>query len=172
MWNILTEWKSNFCILLGEHFGLADLLFDQQPSLILVSNSCECILIAKEFFVQNSSLEYLKRLKKQEAPYPKLSEIQFNYKNFLKWKNFSSQTIADLSTSKKSWMSVCFFLATWWSTTNFVNKCQQTFTILKEIYFICRVCVCVCCVYFFLSLFFFIFEFAYRQKLSLFILMK
>jgi len=61
----------------SDYFGLADLLFDKQPSLILVSNSCECILISKEFYVQNSlskefyvqnsSIEYLKRLKKNQA---------------------------------------------------------------------------------------------------------
>ena len=77
----------------GDYFGLADLLFDKQPSLILVSNSCECILISKEFYVQNSSIEYLKRLKKNQAPYPKIDEIVSNYKNYLKWKGYSKKVL-------------------------------------------------------------------------------
>lgn len=77
----------------GDHFGLADLLFDKQPSLALVSNGCECILITKEFFVQNSNLEYLKKLKKQEAPYPKIEEFEYNYKIHLDWKRFSNNIV-------------------------------------------------------------------------------
>jgi len=70
-------------------FGLQDILFDSQPSMQLISNGCECILIQKEFFIQNSSVEYLKHLRKTVSPYPKLEEIQMSYLKQLEWKNIT-----------------------------------------------------------------------------------
>ena len=75
----------------GEHFSLADLLFDSQPSLLLISNTCECILIQKEFFILNSSVNYLKELRKKEAPFPRYEEIENKYKGYLKWRSYAKK---------------------------------------------------------------------------------
>ncbi len=74
-----------------EVFGLQDILFDSQPSMQVISNGCECILIPKELFIQNSRLDYLKHLRKTISPYPKLTEIQMSYLKQLEWKNVTKE---------------------------------------------------------------------------------
>jgi len=76
-----------------ESFGLQDILFDSQPSMQLISIGCECILILKEFFIQNSSVEYLKRLRQMVYPFPELKEIEANYARHVKWKKFTDKVL-------------------------------------------------------------------------------
>lgn len=79
----------------GDYFGLADLLFDAQPSMQLISNGCECILLPKDVFIQNSNIDHLKELRKSEPPYPKLDQMQNDYKSQAKWKKFRKSLIRD-----------------------------------------------------------------------------
>ena len=77
----------------GESFGLQDILFDSQPNMQLISNGCECILILKEFFIQSSSVDYLKRLRRVIYPFPELKEIEANYAKHVKWKKFTDKVL-------------------------------------------------------------------------------
>lgn len=67
----------------GEVFGLQDILFDCQPSMELLSDGCDCILISKEYFIMNSSIKYLTWLKDKILPFPRMEDIRDNY-----WSNF------------------------------------------------------------------------------------
>ena len=90
----------------GETFGLQDILFDNQPNMQLISNGCECILIHKEFFLQNSNMDYLKLLRKVVYPFPELKEIECNYRKQMQWKNYTEkilvQTLKPKSAKPKS----------------------------------------------------------------------
>jgi hypothetical protein len=77
----------------GAHFGVQDILFDSQPPMNLVSHGCELILIPKDLFVEYSSLDYLKYLRKMEAPLPKYDEIQYQYESHLNWKGFTKNAL-------------------------------------------------------------------------------
>ena len=79
----------------GDYYGLNDILFDNQPSMQIISNGCECLLISKEYFIQNSSYDYLKDLKKQVVSYPSLQEIRTQYIKHMKWKNSSKNILYD-----------------------------------------------------------------------------
>ena len=43
--------------------GLADLMFDEQPSFIVVSNGADCVLINKQFYLQNCSEKLQRKIK-------------------------------------------------------------------------------------------------------------
>ena len=75
----------------GDCYGLNDILFDKQPSMQIISNGCECLLISKEYFIQNSSYDYLKKLRHHVVPYPELSEIELQYVKDLEWKHFTKK---------------------------------------------------------------------------------
>lgn len=102
-----TEYKPMESLLLiqkleaGAHFGTQDILFDSQPPMNLVSNGCELILIPKDLFVEYSSVDYLKYLRKMEAPLPKYEEIQYQYESHLNWKQFTRNNLL-LSLEKHS----------------------------------------------------------------------
>ena len=67
----------------GEVFGLHPILFDSQPPMELVSDGCECVLILKEFFIGNSSLDYLKQLYETLLPLPNISYLKACYESNL-----------------------------------------------------------------------------------------
>jgi len=77
----------------GETFGFEDILFDSQPNMQLISNGCECILIQKDFFIQNSTTEYLKKLRRVIYPFPELKEIEANYAKHVKWKKYTNNVL-------------------------------------------------------------------------------
>ena len=77
----------------GEHFGLADILFDAQPSMQLISNGCECILLPKDLFIEFSSIDFLKELRKGIAPFPKLDDIEYEYKSHMNWKKYTKKML-------------------------------------------------------------------------------
>ena len=86
----------------GETFGLQDILFDSQPNMQLISNGCECILISKDFFIQNSSMEYLKFLRRVVSPYPELKDIEKNYWKHMNWKSHTEKILVQSMSRHKS----------------------------------------------------------------------
>jgi hypothetical protein len=87
----------------GEHVGLADILYDNQPSMQLISNGCECILLPKDQFIQNVTVNYLVELRKMQGPIPKLDLIKNDYKVYLNWKDYTNkQLIKSINKSKKN----------------------------------------------------------------------
>ena len=81
----------------GEVFGFQQILFSDQPNMELVSNDCECLLISKEYFLCNSTFDYLRRLRKKTLPYPNKADIESSYQ-----KHFESNSQMNESYSEKT----------------------------------------------------------------------
>ncbi|VDI40017.1 Hypothetical predicted protein [Mytilus galloprovincialis] len=78
-----------------ECFGLQSLLFDDMPSLSLVSNGAECVLISKQFLKENMDSETKRRLQSKIAPYPNLVQIRNAVDDKLAWKSYRDQVLYD-----------------------------------------------------------------------------
>ncbi|XP_077870075.1 uncharacterized protein LOC144363027 [Saccoglossus kowalevskii] len=77
----------------GAVFGLADVLFDDQPSLSLVSNGAECIVISKRLFMDHASDDLITKLRLEERPYITDEEMQHNLERQLHWNGFRKTTL-------------------------------------------------------------------------------
>ncbi|CAG2255476.1 unnamed protein product [Mytilus edulis] len=78
-----------------ECFGLQSLLFDDMPSLSLVSNGAECVLISKQFLKEHMDTETKRRLQSKIAPYPNLVQIRNAVDDKLAWKSYRDQVLYD-----------------------------------------------------------------------------
>ncbi|CAF1061096.1 unnamed protein product [Adineta ricciae] len=76
----------------GQHFGVTDLLFPNQPALTVVSNECECFLLDKNCFTQLSSDQYKKAVRRAETPFPNDTEFDEKYHHQQLWKRYSERT--------------------------------------------------------------------------------
>lgn len=47
----------------GGSFGLDPVLFNDQPTLALISNGAECLMLHKKFYLDNMTDEVLKKLR-------------------------------------------------------------------------------------------------------------
>ncbi|XP_064594724.1 uncharacterized protein LOC135461517 [Liolophura sinensis] len=54
----------------GQYFGVSNLVYGEQPSLSLVSNGAECIMISKRLFLQHALAATMDLLRQQECPFP------------------------------------------------------------------------------------------------------
>lgn len=69
----------------GQYFGLTNALYSEQPSLILVSNGAECIMISKKFFLEKCSDEVLRNINKIESPFPNDDDLQKRFQEYVNW---------------------------------------------------------------------------------------
>ncbi|XP_067685461.1 cyclic nucleotide-binding domain-containing protein 2-like [Haliotis asinina] len=60
----------------GQVFGLEQVVLGDQPSLSLVSNGVECLMINKRFYLDHCPPALLRRLKTQVSPYPSDERLQ------------------------------------------------------------------------------------------------
>ncbi|XP_041350042.1 uncharacterized protein LOC121369190 [Gigantopelta aegis] len=72
----------------GDAFGLRQILFDRQPSMSLVSNGSECMLLNKKFFLDNCPQDLLRRLKREVLPYPSDTALQQELKTKVNWEMY------------------------------------------------------------------------------------
>ncbi|CAF4595328.1 unnamed protein product, partial [Rotaria magnacalcarata] len=79
----------------GQHFGLTDLLFPNQPVLTLVSNECECILLNKSSFMHLASDPFKQSMRRSEIPFPSDTAFYKTYHTNELWKRFSKQAYLD-----------------------------------------------------------------------------
>nr|XP_054768653.1 uncharacterized protein LOC129276279 isoform X1 [Lytechinus pictus] len=77
----------------GGVFGLVDVLFSEQPSLSLISNGAECMVMSKHFFLQHANDDMLHRVKISMMPFAKEDEIQRSLENQLKWEVYRTITM-------------------------------------------------------------------------------
>ncbi|XP_070557882.1 cGMP-dependent protein kinase-like [Ptychodera flava] len=77
----------------GAVFGLAEMLFENQPSLSLVSNGAECIVISKKFFMEHANEDLMTRLRMEERPYITDEEMQNNLEKQLNWDVYRKMTM-------------------------------------------------------------------------------
>ncbi|KAK7503360.1 hypothetical protein BaRGS_00005281 [Batillaria attramentaria] len=69
----------------GDVFGLAPLVFPDQPSLCLISNGAECLMIKKKFYLDNCPQGLAQRLKVEVSPYPSEKKLQQDLVNRINW---------------------------------------------------------------------------------------
>ncbi|XP_076469472.1 uncharacterized protein LOC143299864 [Babylonia areolata] len=69
----------------GDVFGLASLVFPDQPSLCLVSNGAECMFIDKRFYQDHCPPLLSRRLRTEVSPYPSDSKLQQDLVNRINW---------------------------------------------------------------------------------------
>ncbi|XP_035695107.1 uncharacterized protein LOC118428922 [Branchiostoma floridae] len=80
----------------GAVFGLSDFLFDEQPSLILVSNGAECVMISKKLYRRHANDELLRKLRTQIYPFPSEQELQQNLRDYVDWEAYRTNTYSSL----------------------------------------------------------------------------
>ena len=85
----------------GCQFGLTEILFESQPNMALVSNGCDCLLLPKDLFIQNATTTYIRYLRREIVPYPKIDEITRSYNEFSSWKKYSSKLITEAHENTK-----------------------------------------------------------------------
>ncbi|XP_070579571.1 cyclic nucleotide-binding domain-containing protein 2-like isoform X2 [Ptychodera flava] len=78
----------------GGIFGLAPLVFFDQPSLSLVSNGAECIMIRKKFYMEHTTEDIRRRLRRQVQPYPSDEELQNSLQDYMNWAEYKDQTLS------------------------------------------------------------------------------
>ncbi|XP_077870074.1 uncharacterized protein LOC102803708 [Saccoglossus kowalevskii] len=72
----------------GSVFGLLDVAFGDQPSLSLVSNGAECILISKKFYLKYASEANIKSIVKEMRPYPSEETLTADLEQKINWTSF------------------------------------------------------------------------------------
>eukprot|EP00794_Sanderia_malayensis_P008979 gene8979-9937_t len=79
----------------GDVFGLQSIFCDNQPSLSLVSNGAECIMVQKKFYLEHCPETLKARLRKKVSPYPDHFELQNSLQEKINWDHFKTQTLQD-----------------------------------------------------------------------------
>ncbi|KAL4227118.1 hypothetical protein ACF0H5_015091 [Mactra antiquata] len=69
----------------GDVWGLADIMLDDQPSFIVVSNGADCVLLSKQFYQQHCSEKLQRQLKQDLSPYPSDETLQDNLQVSVDW---------------------------------------------------------------------------------------
>jgi len=80
----------------GDCFGVSSMVFDEQPSLSLVSNGAECIMISKKFFLTHCSDAIKRRLLVTETPYPNDESLQKSLQDKVNWDAYRRKTLKTL----------------------------------------------------------------------------
>ncbi|CAF3648129.1 unnamed protein product [Rotaria sordida] len=79
----------------GQHFGLTDMLFPNQPVLTLVGNECECLLLNKSSFIHLASDQYKQSVRRSEIPFPNDAAFYKTYHTNEVWKRFTKHIYLD-----------------------------------------------------------------------------
>ncbi|XP_045165308.2 uncharacterized protein LOC123529153 [Mercenaria mercenaria] len=79
----------------GDVWGLADLMLDDQPSFIIVSNGADCVLISKSFYQQHCSEKLQRKLKHDICPYPSDEHLQDSLQLSVDWNEHRRCELSD-----------------------------------------------------------------------------
>ncbi|XP_064632602.1 uncharacterized protein LOC135490947 [Lineus longissimus] len=88
----------------GSVFGLETLVFDNQPSMCLVSNGSECILLNKKFYREHCPPELFRGLRTQISPYPSDAELKNSLLTRLNWDTYKDATLSEVLARRRSRM--------------------------------------------------------------------
>ncbi|KAK3762783.1 hypothetical protein RRG08_040480 [Elysia crispata] len=80
----------------GMAFGISDIFFEDQPSMILVSNGAECITVNKKLFMDNASHAFTTRLREDIYPYPTEADMQHNLDLQVHWDHHKRSRVSDV----------------------------------------------------------------------------
>ncbi|XP_065065913.1 uncharacterized protein LOC135691855 [Rhopilema esculentum] len=79
----------------GDVFGLHSIFCDSQPSLSLVSNGAECIMVSKKFYLEHCTESLKGKLRKWVSPYPDDTELQSSLQEKVNWDQYRAATFND-----------------------------------------------------------------------------
>ncbi|XP_001640187.3 uncharacterized protein LOC5520360 isoform X2 [Nematostella vectensis] len=79
--------------------GVQSMLFDDQPSLSLVSNGAECIMISKKFYLSHCTDAMRRRLLTTETPYPNDDALQRSLQDKVNWDAYKKKTMKSVVNS-------------------------------------------------------------------------
>ncbi|XP_054763252.2 uncharacterized protein LOC129269790 [Lytechinus pictus] len=80
-------------LLKGGVFGVNNIVFPDQPSLSLISNGAECIMIRKSFYLEHAAEDTLSLLRKNEFPYPTEEQLQEKLQKHMNWNAYKDHTV-------------------------------------------------------------------------------
>ncbi|XP_072027225.1 uncharacterized protein [Amphiura filiformis] len=80
----------------GSVFGLAEMMFDDQPSFVVVSNGAECILLSKKFYLEHATLAMLSRLRAEENRFPTEDELKSGLEIKLRWNTYKEEHLQNM----------------------------------------------------------------------------
>ena len=77
-------------------------MFDDQPSMSLVSNGAECILLSKKFFMDNCPQKRIDKLRIEVSPYPQEEQLQENLLTRLNWDSYKNHNLSTVLVNRRS----------------------------------------------------------------------
>ncbi|XP_071960143.1 uncharacterized protein [Antedon mediterranea] len=77
-------------------FGLSSDLFGNQPTLSLVSDGAECLVLSKQFFLENATDFQIHEIRVAGVPYPTDEELQVNLERHEAWNVYRNKTLNDV----------------------------------------------------------------------------
>ncbi|XP_062511529.1 uncharacterized protein LOC134187427 [Corticium candelabrum] len=82
-------------------FGFAELVFTDCPSVSLVSNGAECVMIRKRLFAQHMNHATKQRLLQEVKLYPPSDDLQQKLQDQANWEAFKQKTLTDVLVLSK-----------------------------------------------------------------------
>ncbi|RUS79937.1 hypothetical protein EGW08_012281, partial [Elysia chlorotica] len=89
----------------GDVFGLAQCLFCDQPSLCVVSNGADCLILNKKFFLDHCSSDLIRRLRVEVSPYPSEEKLQEDYVTRINWDVYKTALRREMHAGKRASVS-------------------------------------------------------------------
>ncbi|XP_059167745.1 uncharacterized protein LOC131949800 [Physella acuta] len=86
----------------GAVFGLAQCLFPEQPSMAVVSNGADCLMISKKLFLSHASPDMMRRLRVEVSPYPSASKLQEDLVTRVQWETYKLALVGQLVDKRRS----------------------------------------------------------------------
>nr|XP_022318398.1 uncharacterized protein LOC111121411 [Crassostrea virginica]XP_022318399.1 uncharacterized protein LOC111121411 [Crassostrea virginica] len=71
----------------GQYFGIANLIYQDQPSMSVVSNGAECIMISKKFFMEKKTEATMRSIYQSESPFPNDETLQRQLQEYVNWQS-------------------------------------------------------------------------------------
>ncbi|XP_076461039.1 uncharacterized protein LOC143293722 [Babylonia areolata] len=69
----------------GQYFGVSQLVYPDQPSLSLVSNGAEVVILSKKLFLDHASEACIRHIRRTECPFPAEDTLQNNLQDYVNW---------------------------------------------------------------------------------------
>ncbi|PVD38550.1 hypothetical protein C0Q70_01166 [Pomacea canaliculata] len=82
----------------GQYFGLSQVVYPDQPSVCLVSNGAECVVLSKRFFLDHASDTCVRQAKQSECPYPSEDMLQSQLQDYVNWEAHRARVYRRLVT--------------------------------------------------------------------------
>lgn len=71
----------------GQYFGISNLIYQDQPSMSVISNGAECIMISKKFFMEKKTDATMRSIYQSESPFPNDETLQRQLQEYVNWQS-------------------------------------------------------------------------------------